>query len=91
MPPQIKAGHRREAKDSANRAENKINSFIFYPEVKPIFGNSQSSANRAENKINSFIFYPEVKPIFGDSPKKRKPRNKITSLFIILYPRFAQL
>ena len=52
-------------KDSANRAEDKINLFIFHPEVQPIFDSFESKcANRAEDKINLFIFHPEVQPIF---------------------------
>ena len=43
------------SKDSASRVENKINSFIFYPEAQPILGDSQSSASRVENKIGDYI------------------------------------
>ena len=33
-----------------------MNLFIFYPEVKLIFG--KDNANREENKMNLFIFIP---------------------------------
>ena len=50
--------------------ENKINLFIFYPEMQPIL--FKDSANRMENKIILFIFYPEMQPIsFKDSAKIR--------------------
>ena len=42
------------SKDSANRKENKISLFIFYPEMQPIL--SKDSANRKENKI-SYLFF----------------------------------
>lgn len=48
-------------KDSANREENKMNIFIFYPEMQPIL--SKDSANRIQYKANLLDFIVEMQPI----------------------------
>jgi len=45
-------------KGNANRVENKMNLFIFYPEMPLTL--YKGNANRVENKMNLFIFYPEM-------------------------------
>ncbi len=42
--------------------QNKMNPFIFYAEVPPVFASSA-------NKMNPFIFYAEVPPVFASSAK----------------------
>ena len=46
-------------KFNTSRAENKANSFVFYPEAQ--FKLSKFNANRGKKKINAFIFYCEPK------------------------------
>ena len=58
-------------KDNTNREENKMNSFIFYPEMPFIL--YKDNTNREENKMNSFIFYPEMPFIlYKDATKLSK-------------------
>ena len=59
-------------KDNANRVENKINLFIFYPEVPLIL--SKDNANRVQYKMKdqkTFIFIAEVPLILSKDNANR--------------------
>ena len=61
-------------KDSARRAQNKTNLFVFYAEPKPVL--SKDSARRAQNKTNLFVFYAEPKPVLSKDSESRVQNKK---------------
>ena len=61
-------------KDSANREQYKMNSFIFIAEMPPIL--YKDSANREKNEMNVFIFIAEMPPIlYKDSANREQYKN----------------
>ena len=68
-------------KFNTRRAENKANSFVFYPE--PQFKLFKFSASRDKNKINSFVFYCEAQPKLSKF-STRRAENKANPFILRL-------
>ena len=58
-------------KDNANRVENKINSFIFYPEVPLILFTDNAKIRLSERNGNLFTF-PSVRILSKNQIKREK-------------------